>query len=381
MKYVGYYDLDSNKNENRHYVLSARNKMDYIVDVISKSTDVEIVSASGVKAGKTASAKVININDKVKLRLFKSIGRKNKLVSVLSNLYLKLQLLFYLMKNTSVGESIIVYHSLGYCGLIGFLKKIKRFRLILEVEEIYGDVSGSESDRLNEFKLFNCADAFIFPTQLLDETVNPNGKPSVIIHGTYKVETDRQCNVFEAEDRDSVEKNIHCVYAGTFDPRKGGAVVAAASAQYLPENYHIHILGFGSDDETENMKKIIDETAKCSAAKVTYDGLLSGEDYVRFIQSCDIGLSTQEPTAAFNSTSFPSKILSYMANGLRVVSIRIPAIEKSAVGSELYFYDEQTPEQIAEAIMNIDVYAQYDSRAFIEQLDISVRENIHKILV
>ena len=102
---------------------------------------------------------------------------------------------------------------------------------------------------------------------------------------------------------------------------------------------------------------------------MSYDGLLSGEEYIRFIQSCDIVLSTQNPDAAFNATSFPSKILSYMANGLRVVSIRIPAIEQSAVGDALFYYDRQTSEEIAKAILSVDMNSSYDSRTLIHALD------------
>ena len=99
--------------------------------------------------------------------------------------------------------------------------------------------------------------------------------------------------------------------------------------------------------------------------------MLSGEDYIRFIQSCDIGLSTQNPDAAFNATSFPSKILSYMANGLRVVSIRIPAIERSAVGNEVMFYNEQTPE--------VELGGR-DSKAVIEQLDLKFKEELARLI-
>ena len=117
------------------------------------------------------------------------------------------------------------------------------------------------------------------------------------------------------------------------------------------------------------MLNIIDDISKKTEAKITYDGLLSGDEFTSFIQSCDIGFSTQSPDAAFNSTSFPSKILTYMVNGLRVVSIRIPAIEKSAVGKFMYYYDEQTPENIAKAIKSIDFSEEYDSRKTIGVLD------------
>ena len=128
------------------------------------------------------------------------------------------------------------------------------------------------------------------------------------------------------------------------------------------------------------MKDLISEVSKKSVATVTYDGLLSGEEYIRFIQSCDIGLSTQNPDAAFNATSFPSKILSYMSNGLRVVSIRIPAIEGSAIGKYMYYYDKQTPEEIAKAIMAVDLNDDYNGRQVISKLDAEFSYDIAKLM-
>lgn len=378
MKYLAYYDIDENRTDDRSFVLSARNKVDYIISVISEKTDVQIISASGVRGKSTAKGKTINISDKVELRLFTSIGRKNRVISLISTLYMKLQLFVYLLLNTKPGETIVVYHSLGYCSLVSLVKRMKKIRLILELEELYGDVTCRKRDKARELRLAKQADGFIFPTQLLDDAVNTKGKPSVIIHGTYSVEADRQCNVFAAEDSDRSRNVIHCVYAGTFDPRKGG-FEAASAAEYLPANYHIHILGFGSEREIENMKEHVAQTAKRSAARVTFDGLLSGEDYIRFIQSCDIGLSTQEPKASFNATSFPSKILSYLSNGLQVVSIRIPAIENSAVGKKLNFYDEQSPEEIARAILAVN-NNNPDGRETIDILDKKFRTEVFRLL-
>ena len=216
----------------------------------------------------------------------------------------------------------------------------------------------------------------IFPTELLNEKINTQKKPYAIIHGTYQVEPDRKCNIFQ----DELQKKIHCVYAGTFDPRKGGAIAAAAAAEFLPENYHIHILGFGNDEEKKKMQDLIAKLASKTVCGISYDGLLSGEDYIRFIQSCDIGLSTQNPDAAFNATSFPSKILSYMANGLRVVSIRIPAIEGSAIGEHMYYYDRQTPEEIAKAILSVDMSDKTDPRTIIADLDVDFQKQLGRIL-
>ena len=40
--------------------------------------------------------------------------------------------------------------------------------------------------------------------------------------------------------------------------------------------------------------------------------------------------------------SFPSKIITYMANGLRVVSANIRSVKSSLVGEYLTYYDNNT---------------------------------------
>lgn len=375
--YLGYYDVPENKTENRNYVLAASNKMTYICSALNRAGwDVEIVSSSGTKNKKRYPGKCIQVSDHTTLQLFPALGTGCKLRRIASVLTMQWHVFWYLLRNTHRGEPVLAYHSLGYARMLRFLKKIKGFRLILEVEEIYADVTGDERARKREMKLFEKADAYLFPTELLDEKLNTKGKPSVIIYGTYQAEENRKCSF---EDTD-MQSKIHCVYAGTFDPRKGGAQAAAAAAEHLPSNYHIHILGFGSEEDTKNMQYKIAEIASKSAATVTYDGLLSGEEYIRFIQSCQIGFSTQIPDAAFNDTSFPSKVLSYMANGLRVVSVRIKTLERSEISDLLYYYDENSPEAIAEAVGNIDLLQSYDSRELIRQLDAKFTREVGELL-
>ncbi len=368
MKYIAFYDCLQNKEENRNYVLAATNKIDYICHALnSVGESVELVSASATKGKTNCKEKKIEMKYGNTLKLFYSLGRGNKGKNVLGRFFIKVCMFFYLLIKLKKDEPVIVYHSLAYMRLISLLKKIKKFSLILEVEEIYADVLGSSKKKKDEMKFFEKADAYIFPTILLDELINKERKPYVLIHGTYGVEPNR--NVSFNDDK------IHVVYAGTFDPRKGGCV-AAEAAEFLSDKYHVHILGFGTAEEISSVKDIVERTNAKSGASVTYDGLLSGEDYIQFLQKCQIGLSPQNPDADFNGTSFPSKILSYMSNGLRVVTVRIPAIEGSAVGNDLYYYNEQSPEEIAKAIMQIDLSDGYNGREKIQELDRKFCENL-----
>ena len=363
IKYIGYYDTDENNIEKRGYALAATNKMDYICSALNKAGyEVLIVSPSKTKSNKYYKGKKTAINENVNLKLFPTFPWGNYLQKAISIIMGDIMLILYLITQTKKNEPILVYHSLGLKNIVRFAKKIKGFKVILEVEEVYQDVMlYSKRTRKSEYKNFNIADKYIFPTVLLNQKLNINNVPYSIISGTYQVEEDRKCKFDDGK--------IHVVYAGTFDPRKGGALAAAAAAAYLPKNYHIHIIGFGSKDDTSMLISSIEDVSKKTEATLTYDGLLSGEEYIRFLQKCDIGLSTQIPGATYNETSFPSKILSYMANGLRVVSVRIKAIEISDVGQAVYYYDEPSPEVIANVIKSIDILEPYDSRELIRDLD------------
>ncbi len=377
--YLGYYDLPDGKT---NVVLAATNKMSYIINVLAESGyTVEVVSASASKRGERYTGGTRQVRDNVSLTTFDSHTCKNGFARVVNRRIFLSRLKRYLKNQITAGDTVLIYHSLGYYKLYKWLVERLKANVILEVEEIYTDVGKIRfvtSEK--EERSLSYANAYIFPTQLLDEKINKTHKPTVIIHGTYGVEADRKCKFDDEKIHAQNKRIIHCVYAGTFDPRKGGAVAAIAAGEFLPKKYHIHILGFGSDKEKENIKNQISEVSKKTKATVTYDGLLSGEEYIRFIQSCDIGLSTQNPDAEFNSTSFPSKILSYMANGLRVVSIKIPAIEKSAVGNYMYYYNNQTPEEIAEAIKSVDLNDNYNGREIIAGLDKQFIESIKRIL-
>ncbi|MFR3043967.1 MAG: hypothetical protein ACLTMV_11685 [Thomasclavelia spiroformis] len=375
INYIGYYDCEKNKEENRNYILSATNKMDYICLALNAlGYTVKILSVSETKNKKNYKGKCLQLDEKKFLKLFPTIARKSKLHVVCQKLLINICLIFYIMKKIKKDESIIIYHSLGYYKIISVLKKLKKFRLILEVEEIYSDVTEDKKVKAKELNFFKLADAYIFPTELLDEYINVDNKPSVIVYGTYKIEKDR---TFKFHEKD---KKIHLVYAGTFDPRKGGVSNAISIGAYLNDNYCIHIIGFGSRTEIENVKYLIEKNNKIGGASITMDGLLNGESYIRFIQGCDIGLCTQNPKSSFNDTSFPSKVLSYLSNGLRVVSIKIRVLEKSKISDLLYFYHENNPKEIAEVIKTINFDDNYDGRETISNLHKDFVEKLEKLL-
>ena len=374
MKFVAFFDSDHNQKENRMYVLAATNKIRYICSAVNALGEpVEIISPSWTKNTKGFyRGKQYALNELIQVHLFSTFGAANRLTRGLKYFWSLLSLTLYLIFHVQRGETVMAYHSQALCTPLRIVKRLKRIRLVVEIEEIYANIRPDKHYDQVERRFFSLPDAFIFPTELLNEQLNQAERPYAVTYGTYQVEPDR-----ESKREDS---KIHAVYAGTFDPKKGGAMAAIAAAAFLPGDYHMHIIGFGTDNERQDLLDRNSEVARTTECTITYDGCLSGEEYIRFLQSCDIGLSTQTPEGAYNKTSFPSKVLSYLANGLRVVSIRIEVLERCTVGDLLVFYDEDTPEAIAEAIQRVDLNKPYDSRGRIEELNRKFIEDLKVLL-
>ncbi|MBR2025290.1 MAG: hypothetical protein IKA02_05735 [Clostridia bacterium] len=270
------------------------------------------------------------------------------------------------------GDTLIAYHSLSTMSIINKLRQKKKFKFILQVCEIYADVTENKKLRKKEIEFINSADKYIFISDLLKEQIELNNKEYAICSGAYATNqpTNEPLN----------DGKIHVVYAGTLDEKKGGAYSAICAAKYLNEKYHIHILGAADENQKKNIQTLIDNVKNESNCTVTYDGYMAGKKYTDFLQSCHIGLSTQNPEGDYNNTSFPSKILVYLSNGLRVVSVKIPAIEHSPVGNIMYFYEGHSAKDIAEAILSVDFDKENDGRKMVDKLNKELIEKIKELL-
>lgn len=370
--YLGYYSLS---NHSSIASPAGVTMMNYISSSIQK-VGIQCIILSPTQFLDKKSVERMVLNDGREAVYLSTYCKPASKANILKRICLKVrrEIGLYRMLDNQVkeGDVLLVYHSLTYINVLRRLRKKKRFTLLLQVCEIYADVLQDEKIKKNELKWINEADAYLFSTSNLDQSLNISHKPSQVCLGTYKVED----NLVKKYDND---KYVHIVYAGTFDPRKGGGQAAAAAA-YLPAGYHVHIIGFGTEKEVDLLKNQIKEICSTSPCKVTYDGCLSGNEYLEFLQRCDIGLCTQDPNAAFNATSFPSKILSYMSNGLHVVSAKVPVVVDSPVGDLIEYYDTQTPEEIAKAILKVDLKNKGKEQERVAELDKSFQKDVKSML-
>ena len=276
MKYIAFYDTEKFKYENRSVAPSALNVVKYMADTMAKSgQDIEIISPARTlnKKGYYPRRKTIVGNHEI-LYQPATFGVRSKIGHYFSALWIRIWLLCFLLRNVKKHEEIIIYHSAAFMNIVKVIKKIKKVKLVMEIREIYGDAKNSPKITKKELKYFEIADGYIFPTVLLNECINKGKKPFIIATGIYKYEV--------KEKRRFEDNKIHVIYAGTFEKSKNGAGNSIDIAQFLNENYHMHILGYGTNEMIEDIKRKIEDVSQKTKCTITYDGLKSGEEFKDF---------------------------------------------------------------------------------------------------
>ncbi len=252
----------------------------------------------------------------------------------------------YAARQIKKGDILLVYHTNGMRNdLLRRLADRKGMKFVYEVEELYEYVHETvdEIKAKDELEFLQCPDAYLFCTQTLCERVNLKHLPYAVVEGYYRYV------------RSDIPKwndgKIHCVYGGIIDAVKGGAIRAVRAAKYLPKNYVVHLLGYG---DIGSLKEEIEKNKSETVCDIAYEGLKNGQDYIKFISKCDIGLCLQDFSASYNAVSFPSKLVMYLSCGLRPIAPKIEQLTNSRLSENIVFYSEDTPQAIADAILQID---------------------------
>jgi len=347
--YVGFYAPIDNNVEHRNCCVAAVNLMNYVAKSLAHFRRVTIVSPSWtLKSDGSYGPKRTLLGKNLSLQTSPTIGFKNPLSKALVYAFSQVWLFIYLLRHASKDSTVLVYHSPWLALPVILSKYIKRFTLVLQVCEIYQDATQwGPLMRHAEHRLIAVADRYLLSTEILNKKINPTKKPSCVCGGVYQVE-----RILSSPPNDG---KIHLVYSGVIDQVKRGAFTAVQTAEFLGPDFHTHIIGFGRSEDIKALLDLIAEVNRRGGCQVTYEGIRLGDEFLRFLQSCHIGYSTQAPDHEFNSSSFPAKIFSYLTNRLRVVSISTDAIKSSEASPVIHFYYHDDPSEIADVVRNVDL--------------------------
>lgn len=346
--YAGFYDRE---NSSRMFAVPAVVKMNYIIESLNEAGfEVEIISPSFIlksdyqfdRGGKS------QLNEKSILWLPPSFGAKTKIGKYFGALF-SFFLWFCKLLSLKKSDILLVYHAPVLSYPVRVAKWLRKFQLILEVEEIYTYAFNRNIKGLKkELDFINSADKYILVNDLISDALNLKKKEKIICYGPYRVEADVEPKIFD-------DNKTHIVYAGSFSKIKGGSFNAVEAAKYLPENYVMHILGFGDNKTEQELKQRIQEINLTSSCKVIFEGEKHGNEYYSFMRGCHLGLNPQK-WGDYMLYAYPSKVLVYLGLALNVVTSPLKTLLSSTINDYLNYTEDESSQALAQAIINAHIY-------------------------
>lgn len=281
----------------------------------------------------------------------------------------------YLLSVLRKGDTLLVYHAQLFSLPVRLARALRRFRLILEIEEIFYREARTPKEvarEKTERALLDAADGYL----AVNEAVRAEycgGKPSVLSYGAYTVPPEY------AEPPD--DGKIHLVYAGIINATHGSHT-AVAAMEHLDDRYRLHIYGFGLQRELDALRDMIAAAnARFGGERILFHGQKAGRAFDEGLQRCHIGLNFNITLAPESGQyAFPSKIPSYLGHGLDVLTYRIGSVEHSAFQGCVQYFEEQTPEAVARAVESVTPHDRRTQTALIRDLDRTFVARLRRLL-
>ncbi|MCM3788893.1 hypothetical protein M3221_10795 [Domibacillus indicus] len=349
--YIGFYNGEKSVKRKKYTSnLAGSMKMDFIIKSLKNiGYSVKVISITiPPKAGWYPEEK-IKVDEKEKFYYLPVLNIKIFKRRLFPGKISVIFLFMWGLRNLKKEDTVIVYHALPLYPIISLLKKIIKFKLIIQVEEIY---SLANNKKINvgklkkEEKSISIADKYLFVNDILPDKY-ALGKPFAVSYGNYSI----------FDEKKNVPKNlkqIGVVYTGIINEERGAFKVISAMS-LLPDNYSLHILGFGKESNIKKMHDLISNVnSTAGIEKVKFYGTKTGDEYTKFLKKFHIGISLMDNSNDISTSAFPSKILAYLGHSLFVVSSKNKCITESKVKDLLYFCNDDSG-SIAKAILSIDI--------------------------
>lgn len=192
--------------------------------------------------------------------------------------------------------------------------------------------------RLNE-KLIEKADGYVFLTEQMNETLNSDNKPYVVLEG----HVDTAMTAREHKPFDDERKRV--LYAGTLKKIYGIKNLCEAFAAVSNENEELHIYGDG--DYAPELVKLIEEHPN-----IVYHGNCLNEVVVEAELDSSLLVNPRPTEGEYTKFSFPSKTLEYMVSGTPVLSAKLQGIP-TEYDEYLYYFDDRSEDGLKNALRAI----------------------------
>ena len=195
------------------------------------------------------------------------------------------------------------------------------------------------SKKIANFVIRHCTD-YVLLTQAMNDYLNPEGKPHVILEGHSDIAMEKQ--------KPSLERKVSprvCLYAGGVSKQYGlENLVEGFRKANLPD---VRLEIYGPGDYVQELSQIAGEDSK-----VFYGGMLLNAQIVEREMAATLLVNPRPTNEEYVKYSFPSKTMEYMSTGTPVLTTVLPGMPKEYY-PYVYLLEEETADAIAEKLGQI----------------------------
>lgn len=274
-------------------------------------------------------------------------------IPVIKNIIISFKCFFktlsWIIKNQKKEKCIIIDASyISVIPFINFATKIKKCKKIAIVCDIYEYMAEGCDAREKKSKVhkiiakvmkknYDKIDGFVFLTEAMNDILNRQKKPYIIMEGLVDINMKLSKNDLNTKN----PKDI-VMYAGAIREKYGLKNLVQGYHMYKNDNSELWIYGSGDFvPEVEKMRK--------KDKRIKYYGIVSNKEIIQKELEVTILINPRSSDLEFTKYSFPSKNMEYMVSGTPILTTNLPGMP-SEYKKYVYLIENNSPKGICTAL-------------------------------
>ena len=248
-------------------------------------------------------------------------------------IYVFLKVLFAKKDTVVIIDGLVILASLAACAA----SRIRKFKKICLVTDLPRYVRTTNYENKLNLKIFKRADSFVFLTKQMNDVVNLNNKPFIVLEGHSDIMTP------QFADKKSLQTNKIVLYAGSISSKYGIDLLCKAFAGIVGDA-ELHIYGAG--DFANELREYCQKYQN-----IKYFGVVDNEDVVTAELNATLLVNPRTSAGEYTYYSFPSKTLEYMATGTPVLMFKLPGVPNE-YDEHLFYFESDTIDEMRETLLS-----------------------------
>lgn len=290
--------------------------------------NVNVKSIIGLPISKSSNKKKIwkkKVEEKENIK-YHQVGFIN--LPIFKQLTTAINIFFTFLKSAKKKNDVCTIIDATYVSVLPFILFANRFvhtKIIAIVADIYDYMGNVDNNNGRVSKLKNWIknknqkrylkmDGFILLTEQMNEVINLNKKPYIVIEGCS------DSNMSNVNNTQKNEKRV-ILYSGKLSEKFGIKLLIEAFKKIKQDDVELWIYG---DGEAKNYVS----TEAEENSNIIYKGLVSNREVVMAQMQATLLVNPRPTKQQFTRYSFPSKNIEYMASGTPMLTTILPGMPK-----------------------------------------------------